>query len=81
MLLILRDLPGVGDAAMYKVKTLYWGPRPLKSTPLGFSSLSVSPQGVGVESLLRLGFWRAWALAVVGLGQVGDVTSGDTRYL
>lgn len=68
------------DAALYKVQTLSWGPCPLKSAPLGFSPLSVSPQIAGVESLLRLGFWRAWAL-VVDLGPVGDLTSVHTRYL
>lgn len=42
----------------YKMQALSWGPGPLKSAPLGFAPLTVSPQGAGRESLLILGFWK-----------------------
>lgn len=50
---------------------------PLRSAPLGFSSPQCLSMGTGVECILRLGAWNAWALAV-GLGQRGDYRQGTT---
>lgn len=50
---------------------------PLRSAPLGFSSPQCLSMGTGVECILRLGAWSAWALAV-GLGQRGDYHQGTT---
>lgn len=78
LLLIGRALPGVGGAASAKCKQLRSSPLCLRSVPLDFSFLQCLSMGTGVESVLRLGSWRAQVLAV-DLGWIGYVTSGDTR--